>query len=300
MAKQKVAIVTDASGDIPPEFEEKYNITIVPVLMNFEDKQYKSEGIEKGFTWEEFYKVSENEVPKTAIVGPGIFMKKFEEALEIGDSVIGVFISEKLSGVYNSAALVVREYMEDKDVKVYHAGVNSVGVGVVVLEAARLAAAGKSMDEITKKVESWIENVRYAGIINKLENLVKTGRLSKAKKFFADILKFKPVLGFEDDAIHVYGNLKADDELIVTTMKKFGEKVLVNMVDDNNLLYIAHSRWPEAAEDIKAHLEKHNPKNKEIKIQETGVINAFYTGKKLLAFGYIGNFNSDWLLKSDE
>lgn len=299
MAKQKVAIVTDASGDVPPEFQEKYNITIVPVLMNFEDKQYKSEGIEQGFTWEEFYKVSENEVPKTAIPGPGVFMKKFEEALEIGDSVIGIFISEKLSGVYNSAALVVREYMEDKDVKVYHAGVNSVGVGVVVLEAARLAAAGKSMDEITKKVESWIENVRYAGIINKLENLVKTGRLSKTKKFFADILKFKPVLGFEDNEIHVYGNLKADDALIVETMKKFGEKVLVNMVEDNTIMYIAHSRWPEAAEEIKAHLDKHNPKKKEIKIQETGVINAFYTGKKLLAFGYIGKFDSDWLLKAE-
>jgi DegV family protein with EDD domain len=299
LAKQKVAIVTDASGDIPPEFEEKYNITIVPVLMYFGDTKYTSEGIEKGFTWDEFYKVAENEVPRTAIPGPGVFMKKFEEALEIGDSVIGIFISDKLSGVYNSASLVAREYMEDKDVKIYHAGVNSVGVGVVVLEAARLAAEGKSIEEITKKVESWIENVRYAGIINKLENLVKTGRLSKTKKFFADILKFKPVLGFEEDEIHVYGNLKADDELIITTMKKFGEKVLVNMVDDNKTLYIAHSRWPEAAETIKAHLEKHNPKEKEIRIQETGVINAFYTGKKLLAFGYIGNFDSNWLLNAE-
>ncbi|MHA1505442.1 MAG: DegV family protein [Candidatus Heimdallarchaeota archaeon] len=294
-----MAIITDASGDIPPEIEEKYNVTIVPVLMFVDEKQYTSEGIEKGFTWEEFYKVTEDKVPRTAIPGPGIFMKKFEEALEIGDSVIGVFISEKLSGVYNSAALVAREYLEGKDVKVYHAGVNSVGVGVVVLEAARLAAEGKSMDEITKKVESWIENVRYAGIINKLENLVKTGRLSKAKKFFADILKFKPVLGFEENEIHVYGNLKADDALIVETMKKFGEKVLVNMVDDNNTLYIAHSQWPEAAEEIKAHLEKQNPKSKEILIQQTGVINAFYTGKKLLAFGYIGKFDSDWLLKAE-
>ena len=82
-------------------------------------------------------------------------------------------------------------------------------------------------------------------------------------------------------------------------MQKFGEKVLVNMVDDNNTLYIAHSDWPEAAEQIKAHLEKQNPKSKEILIQQTGVINAFYTGKKLLAFGYIGKFDSDWLLKAE-
>jgi len=299
MAKQKVAIVTDASGDIPPDLEEKYDITIVPVLMNFEDKQYKSEGIEKGFTLEEFYKVSQNEVPTTAIASPGIFMKTFEKALEIGESMIGIFISEKLSGVYNAAAMVAKEHMADKDISIYHAGVNSVGVGVVVVEAARLAAEGKSKEEINKKVENWIKNNRYAGIINKLENLVRTGRLSKTKKFFADILKFKPVVGFEDDEIHVYGNLKADDNLIIITMKKFGEKILQNMVDDNSILFLAHSRWPEAAEEIKAHLIKNNPENKEIIIQETGVINAFYTGKKLLAFGYIGKFDSDWLLKND-
>jgi fatty acid-binding protein DegV len=70
------------------------------------------------------------------------------------------------------------------------------------------------------------------------------------------------------------------------------------MVADNNILFIAHSRWPEAANELKDHLEKVNPKNKEIIIQETGVINAFYTGKKLLAYGYIGDFDPQWLLNT--
>ncbi|NHK30221.1 MAG: DegV family protein [Asgard group archaeon] len=298
MTKQKVAIVTDASGDIPPDLEEKLNISIVPVIMNFEDNSYKSFGIEKGLTWEEFYKLAEKEVPKTAIASPGLFMKTFEKALEIADSAIGIFISEKLSGVYNAAKMVAEQHMKDKDISVYHAGVNSVGVGVVVVEAARLAAAGQTKAEVCKKVENWITKNKYAGIINKLENLVRTGRLSKTKKFFADILKYKPVLGFEDDEIHVYGNIKADDTLILKQMKKFGEQALQKMVEDNNILFIAHSRWPEAADELKDYLEKVNPKNKEIIIQETGVINAFYTGRKLLAYGYIGDFDPQWLLKT--
>ena len=298
MAKQKVAIVTDASSDIPPEFEEKYNITIVPILLNFEEKSYKSLGIEKGLTWDEFYKVTEKEVPTSGIPGPGVFMQTFEKALEIADSAIGIFITHKLSGVYNTATTVVKQYLADKDIKTFYAPANSVGVGIVVLEAARLAAQGASMEEVTAKVEEWTKKTKYAGIINKLENLVRTGRLSKTKKFFADILKFKPVVSFIDEEIHVHGNIKADDELIIEQMKKFGEKALVSMVKDNKTLYIAHSRWPEAAEEIKAHMEKHNPDNKEIFIQETGVINAFYTGKKLLAFGYIGDFDPEWLLKT--
>jgi DegV family protein with EDD domain len=297
MTKQKVAIVTDASGDIPPELEEQLNISIVPVIMNFEEKSFKSLGIEKGLTWDEFYKLAEKEVPKTAIASPGLFMKTFEKALEIADSAIGIFISDKLSGVYNAAKMVTEQHMKDKDINVYQAGVNSVGVGVVVVEAARLAAEGKSKDEICKKVESWITQNIYSGIMNQLENLVRTGRLSKTKKFFADILKYKPVVGFVDDEIHVFGNLKADDNLIMQQMKKFGKLALENMVDDNNTLFIAHSRWPEAANELKEYLTTVNPKNKEIIIQETGVINAFYTGKKLLAYGYIGKYNPDWLLK---
>lgn len=299
MTKQKVAIVTDASGDIPPDLADKYNITILPILMNFEDKSYKSEGIEKGLTWDEFYKITEKEVPSTAIPGPGVFMKTFNQALDIADSVIGIFISDKLSGVYNTATMVAKQHMQDKDISIYHAGVNSVGVGVVVVEAARLAAAGNTKMEVCEKVEKWTTKVKYAGIINQLENLVRTGRLSKTKKFFANILKYKPVLGFEDDKIHVYGNIKADDTLIIKQMKKFGEQVLQKMVEDNNILFIAHSRWPEAAEELKTYLKTVNPHKKEIIIQETGVINAFYTGKKLLAYGYIGEFDPDWLLNTN-
>ena len=298
MSKRKVAIVTDASGDIPPELEEKYNITILPILINFDEESFKSVGIEKGFTWDEFYEIAEKEVPSTGIPGPGVFMKTFNKALENADSVIGIFISNKLSGVYNTATMVAKQHMPDNDISIYHAGVNSVGVGVVVVEAARLAAAGHTKADVCKKVENWIKKVNYAGIINQLDNLVRTGRLSKTKKFFANILKYKPVLGFEDDEIHVYGNIKADDALIIEQMKKFGEKALENMVDDNNTLFLAHSRWPEAAEEIVNYLNTVNPKNKEIIIQETGVINAFYTGKKLLAYGYIGKFDPNWLLET--
>ncbi|MHA1211098.1 MAG: DegV family protein, partial [Candidatus Heimdallarchaeota archaeon] len=53
MTKQKVAIVTDASGDIPPEIAKELNISILPILLNFEEKSYKSYGIENGLTWKE-------------------------------------------------------------------------------------------------------------------------------------------------------------------------------------------------------------------------------------------------------
>ncbi|HUU78151.1 MAG TPA: DegV family protein [candidate division Zixibacteria bacterium] len=298
MTKKNVALVTCAAADIPPEIEEKYQITIVPVLLNFEDKSYRSYGIEKGLTWEEFYKITEKEVPSTGIPGPGHFVKAFEEAFKIADTVIVIFISYKMSGMYQLACKVVEEHFKDKDIHIYHGGVSCVGTAALVYEAAKLAENGKSKEEIIAKVEEWIPHANYSGIINTLDNLVKTGRLSKTKKFFADILKFKPVLGYVDDELHVYGNIRADDAIIINQMKKFGEHAIRNIYPGVTSLFVNHSRWPEAADEIANYLRSLPNHNVEIIVQETGVINSFFTGKKLLAFGYIGDYDPDWLLKT--
>ncbi len=297
MAQRKVAIVTDASGDIPPVIAKELNISILPIIINFEEKSFKSYGIEEGLTWKEFYELSEKEIPSTAIPGPGHFVKTFEQALETADSVIAIFITHKLSGVYNNAVKIIEQYLPDKDISIYHGGVNSIGIGVLVIEAARLAAQGKTKDEIVKQLESWIPQVQYSGIINTLDNLVKTC-LSKVKKFLSDMLSFKPILGFKDDEIFIYGKIRAKDDLIIEQIKKFGVKALTNMIPENNLLIIGHTRWHEAAEELAKHLQANNPNNKEIIIQEEGVINSFYVGKKLLTLSYIGNFDPDWLLKT--
>ncbi len=298
MGQKKVALLTCAAADIPPELEKKYQITIAPVLLNFEEKSYKSYGIEKGLTWEEFYRVSENEVPSTAIPGPGHFKKAFDEAFEIADSVIAIFISHKMSGMFQTATKVADEFFKDKDVSVYHGGVSCVGTGALVIECCKLAEQGKSKADIVTKLEEWIPQANYSGIINTLDNLVKTGRLSKAKKFFADMLKFKPVLGYVDDELHVYGNIRADDKIIISQMKKFGQKAIENIHPGTSTLIVNHSRWSEAGNEIADFLRKLPNHNVEVIVQETGVINSFYTGKKLLALGYIGKYDHKWLMNT--
>jgi len=298
MSKRKVAIITDASSDLPPELVEKHKITIQPILINFENKTYKVEGIEKGITWDEYYSLVDQEIPTTAIPGPGIFKQTFEEALAVADTVIGFYISEKLSGTFKTAQSVAKQFFSDKDISLYDSQVTCSSLGLIALEAARLASDGKSKEEIVKNVEDWLPDLQLKGIMNTLENLVRTGRISKTKKFFADILKFKPVCGYVDGEVHIYGQLRADDKLIIQQMKNLGVEALRNMHPDNKTLFINHTRWPEAADEILKHIEKHNPENKEIIVQETGPLTSFFTGRKLLTVDYIGKFNPDWLLKT--
>jgi DegV family protein with EDD domain len=300
MSRKKVAIVTDAASDIPPKLVEKYDITILPVMLIFEDKTFKSYGIEKGITWEQFYRLTEEEVPTTAILSPGLFVEAFNEAFTKADSVIGIFISKKLSGVYQSAYNIAKRYFPDRNIMVYHDGVTSVGTATLVLEVAKIAEQGKSFQEMCKKVETLIPYTIYSGIINTLENLVRTGRLSKTKKFFANLLKFKPVLGYEDDEVTIFGQIRANDQIIIERMKQFGEKALEHSYPQATYFFVNHSRWPEAAKKIASHLRDYNQnENRKIIIQETGTINAYFTGKKLLTLGYLGDFDPQWILEKN-
>ncbi len=298
MSKRKVAIITDASSDLPSELVEKHKITILPILINFENKSYKVDGIEKGITWDEYYSLVDKEIPTTAIPGPGVFLKAFEEALTVADTVVGFFISEKLSGTFKTAQSVVKQHLPEKDISVYDTQVTCSSLGLIALEAARLATDGKSKEEVVKKVEEWLPDLNLRGIMNTLDNLERSGRISKTKKFLANIMNFKPVCGYVNGEVHIYGQLRADDKLIIQQMKNLGIEALRNMHPDNKTLFINHTRWPEAAEEILKHIEKHNPENKEIIIQETGPLTSFFTGRKLLTMGYIGKFDPDWLLKT--
>jgi DegV family protein with EDD domain len=300
MSKKKVSIVTDASADLPPNLEEKYDITILPVHILFEDERYTTEGIEKGITWEQFYELADKIVPTTAIPSPGVFYNTFQKALEKADSVIAIFISDKLSGVYNTAVSVRNQMLPDEDITIYTSGHTSAGTAAVILKAAEMIEEGKPKEEICKKIEEdLIPNTNYIGIMNTLENMVRTGRMSKTKKFFADFLKFKPICGYVDGEVHVHGKIRANDELIIEQMKKASKKALENMHPDGNLIILTHTRWPEAAEEIVAYMKEVNGSDIEIIIQETGPLNSFFTGKKLLAFGYLGKFDPDWLLETN-
>lgn len=298
MSDRKVAIITCAAADIPPELERKHKITILPVIINFEDKSYKTYSTEKGLSLDEFYVLTENEVPSTAIPSPGLYAETFKTAFEIADSIICIFISNKMSGVYNTAIQVASNLFSDKDISVFHSGASGAGTASLALAAAKLADQGKSKEEIILKIKEWTPHVIYAGIINKLDNLVRTGRLSKTKKFFANILKFKPVLTYQDDEIHILGNIRADDKIILSQMKSFGLKALENIHPDCDTLFINHTRWPETANELADYLKENNPKNIDIVVQETGVINSFYVGKYFLTIGYIGKFDPDWLMKT--
>ena len=193
-------IVTDSTCDLPQEIIEKYDITVIPAYINFTNSSYL-DGVE--LSRKEFYeKLPECEVPPTTSAPAiGTFARVYRELLEKGASnILSIHISSALSGISNVAVLAA-EAVENSVVKTFDAGNLSLGTGLVVEAAAKMAQAGKSIEEIIEKIRNIAERTYTFAALDTLKFLQRSGRVSRLKAGFGSLLQIKPILRMNRDKI---------------------------------------------------------------------------------------------------
>ncbi|NHJ49911.1 MAG: DegV family protein, partial [Asgard group archaeon] len=269
---RKVAIITDDTCDLPADLIDELEIIQVPTKVIFSDKTFKSTGVKGELTLDEYYKRAEQELPTTSTASLGEISRALDMGLEKADAVIAIFVSNHMSPYANNTKTVIKQYFSDKNILVVDSKVTSVGLGILVLEAARLAPKGGSFIDISNQVSIWLDQVHFAGIMHTLENLVRTGRVPKTKKFMADFFKVKPIVKLVDGQVSVMGKIRANEDLIIKQMKKFGRLAIEHMNGESDYVLIGHTRWLDAAQQVADFIAEHNPNKKNIIIQETGAI----------------------------
>jgi DegV family protein with EDD domain len=76
-----------------------------------------------------------------------------------------------------------------------------MGLGFLVLAAARAAAAGKTVDEVVAAAERMREEIQLLFVVDSLEYLHRGGRIGGAKRLFGTALSVKPILHFDNGSI---------------------------------------------------------------------------------------------------
>ncbi|MHA1155877.1 MAG: DegV family protein, partial [Candidatus Heimdallarchaeota archaeon] len=87
-------------------------------------------------------KISKNDLPTSSVPSPGLFVEAFENALSISDSVIAIFVGAKLSATVGSAQKIIQNHFPDKDITIFDSKQAMMGIGIQVLEAAKMAKEG--------------------------------------------------------------------------------------------------------------------------------------------------------------
>lgn len=233
----KIRIVTDSTADLPKELIEKYGITIVPLKIHFNDVETYLDGVD--LTPGEFYEKLRNseKPPTTSQPPPGEFVSTYENlALKGAEEIISIHLSKKFSGTYQSACLAKNLVNEKVNVEVIDSQSVSMGMGLIVLAAAKAAQEGKSFQEILALVNDLINKMTIYFIVDTLDYLEKGGRIGKASYLLGSLLSIKPILEISDGEIHVYekarGRSKAIERLLEIAQSKIKEnsKVMCSLV----------------------------------------------------------------------
>jgi DegV family protein with EDD domain len=192
----KVRIVTDSTADLPQEIIDEYGIIVVPLKVSFGKNVYR-DGVDinpRGFI--DLLEKS-NDFPFTSQPSPGEFVAIYEKLASKKETIISIHISGKLSGTVQSAN-TAKTMTDSKDIYVIDSKSTSMGLGLIVIEAAKAAKEGKSAGEIVFMVKDKIEKTLVVFLVDTLEYLEKGGRIGKASALLGSLLKIKPVLAVDD------------------------------------------------------------------------------------------------------
>lgn len=190
-----IKILTDSGCDLPVEILKEYDIDVLPIVVIKDDKEYFDQ---ETISSKEVYEGMRNGVVfKTAQINPLSFTQKFREYGEKQSSAIYIALSSGISGTYQTSVLVKETVMEeypDLDLNIVDSKGASLGFGFIVLQAAKLAKAGKTRLEILEEIEFYKENLEQVFTVDDLEYLFRGGRVSKTAAMVGGLLNIKPIL----------------------------------------------------------------------------------------------------------
>jgi DegV family protein with EDD domain len=273
-----IRIVADSTCDIPDELVERHGITIVPLYINIGEESYL-DGVD--LSREAFYeglpdyKVS----PTTAAPGPDTFRQVYERLADEGATeILSMHISVSLSNTVNVAQMGAAQ-TKGVPVTVLDTRQLSLGAGFMVLRAAQAAAEGRSVEEIVDIVEEQIGRTHVAAMLDTLEYLKRSGRMSAAVARLGTILRVKPLLRMYDGTPH------ADK---VRTSERATQR-LIGMLRDCapvEQLAIVHAHSPERAEALRQRIAEFMPDDEVLSVDITPVLGA-HLGPNTVGFAAV-------------
>lgn len=189
-----VHIVTDSACDLEESVTEELGITVVPLIVTFGETPLVDR---EDLTPQDFYSrmTAAEELPTTAAPSPGGFETAFRAlAAEGATGILCVNLSYELSATGQSARTAAGAVADVIEVRCVDSRSLTSGLGSIVLDAARAAGDGASLDELVATCEDLAERTRMFGAIDTMENLRKGGRVGGAKAMVGTMLSIKPIV----------------------------------------------------------------------------------------------------------
>ena len=277
-----IKIVTDSTSYISDEYIKKYDIKLVSLNVIINGVSSREIDIENEVFYEEIK--NSKEIPKSSQPIPEEMLNTFREIVEDGDSIVGIFLSSKMSGTYSNANMIkdmILEDYPDAEIHILDSKTNCMQMGFAVIEAARTASEGKSINEVINAANHVINNSRFLFTPETLEYLKKGGRIGGAAALFGNVLQIKPILTVVNGETSVFKKVRTRKKAIEEIVKNVLEEIESKGFGD---IVVHHINCQEDGLKLAKALE--NKLGKKVEIQSIGPVIGVHVGPGSIGIAY--------------
>ncbi|KXT79252.1 hypothetical protein STRDD13_00076 [Streptococcus sp. DD13] len=179
------------------ELAQELGITVIPLSVMIDGEVYSDSDLEEG-QFLELMRQGKN-LPKTSQPPVGVFADIFSDLAKDGSQIIAIHMSHSLSGTVEAARQGAN--LSGADVTVVDSTFTDQAAKFQVLEAARMAKAGASKEEILAAIEDVrAHSELYIGV-STLENLVKGGRIGRVTGLLSSLLNIRVIMQMQDHVL---------------------------------------------------------------------------------------------------
>ncbi|MCU4667349.1 DegV family protein [Bacillus paralicheniformis] len=246
-----VHLLADSAADLPKSFYDEHHISFIPLKVLLDEKEY--DDLLTIQPLDVYEAMREGKAPKTSQPSMMRFKNAFSELA--GKPALYIAFSSELSGTYQTAVMAANEVKEefpDFDLRIIDSKCASLGYGLAVKHALKLATNGNTIQEIESSVKDFCEHLEHIFTVDDLTYLARGGRISKASAFVGGLLNIKPLLHVEDGKLVPLEKIRGKKKLL----KRMIELMKERSVDlSGQTVGISHGDDEETAEEVKRMIE---------------------------------------------
>ena len=237
-----IKIMSDSTCDLSKELVEKYNITIVPLTVVKDGKEF-TDGV--NITPADIFAhvAAGGALCSTAALSVGEYEDRFRKFANDYDGVIHINISSEFSSSYQNACIAAEAF---DNVRVIDSRNLSTGQGLVVLKACHLAQDCESLDELKDKLVAFTDKVEASFLLDQLAYMVKGGRCSSVLALGANLLNLKPCIEVKNGKMSVVKKYRGN---YAKCLANYVKDRLSNRNDlDRETLFVTHTPVTDACQ----------------------------------------------------
>jgi len=196
----RIHIVTDSTAILDPIAVQRLGITVLPLEIRIDGKTYQDG---KDLSSEELLLRMTRDHVHPQIVGPTAedFRRVYQNLTHKTDQIISLHSSASLSPIKRQAARAAEGFLGRCDILVIDSETVSLGLGILVEEAARLARENVPLNAIVRHIRGMIRHIYVVFVTDTLDYLEHSHLISPAQAVLGSMLNIKPFLLIEDGQI---------------------------------------------------------------------------------------------------